>query len=55
MTNFVNNKDGGGVRGVCELVILDRIMTKVQEKDGLDEIPKPCDYFHLIGGTSTGG
>lgn len=50
-----NNPDGGGVRGVCELVILDKIMTRIQERDGLDEIPKPCDYFHLIGGTSTGG
>ncbi|KAK3495948.1 hypothetical protein B0T13DRAFT_473804 [Neurospora crassa] len=47
--------DGGGVRGVCELVILDRIMQRVQERDSLDEIPKPCDYFHLMGGTSTGG
>ena len=21
----------------------------------LDSLPKPCDYFDLIGGTSTGG
>ena len=29
-----------------------------REKDGeelLSELPKPCDYFDLIGGTSTGG
>lgn len=23
--------------------------------NGLTELPKPCDYFHLIGGTGTGG
>ncbi|EAQ92675.1 hypothetical protein CHGG_00910 [Chaetomium globosum CBS 148.51] len=47
--------DGGGVRGVSSLVILDAIMTKMKDKYNLDEIPKPCDYFHMIAGTSTGG
>lgn len=47
--------DGGGIRGVSELVILDRIMRRLQEKEGLDELPKPCDYFDLMAGTSTGG
>ncbi|KAL2142193.1 hypothetical protein VTI28DRAFT_1460 [Corynascus sepedonium] len=47
--------DGGGVRGVASLVILHEIMLKIKESKGLDHIPKPCDYFHMIGGTSTGG
>ncbi|KAM7224286.1 hypothetical protein V8F06_000067 [Rhypophila decipiens] len=47
--------DGGGIRGVSELVILHRIMKRIQEKEQLAELPKPCEYFHLIGGTSTGG
>ncbi|KAK3906962.1 hypothetical protein C8A05DRAFT_11320 [Staphylotrichum tortipilum] len=47
--------DGGGVRGVASLLILHEIMVKIQEIKGLDKIPKPCDYFHMIGGTSTGG
>ncbi|KAK4043689.1 hypothetical protein C8A01DRAFT_12835 [Parachaetomium inaequale] len=47
--------DGGGVRGVASLVILHEIMLKVKETRGLDRIPKPCEYFHMIGGTSTGG
>jgi patatin-like phospholipase/acyl hydrolase len=47
--------DGGGIRGVSELVILDYIMQRVQEKASLDDLPKPCDYFDLIAGTSTGG
>ncbi|KAF8967277.1 hypothetical protein BDZ97DRAFT_544169 [Flammula alnicola] len=47
--------DGGGIRGVSELTILHEIMLRVQSRKGLAEVPKPCDYFHLIGGTSTGG
>ncbi|KAK1776796.1 acyl transferase/acyl hydrolase/lysophospholipase, partial [Copromyces sp. CBS 386.78] len=47
--------DGGGIRGVSELIILDKIMKRVQEIEGLSEIPKPCDYFHIMGGVSTGG
>ena len=47
--------DGGGIRGVSELIILDEIMNRVQYKLQLPELPRPCDYFHLIGGTSTGG
>ena len=30
-------------------------MIKVQREVGLKTLPKPCDYVHLIGGTSTGG
>ncbi|KAL2263401.1 hypothetical protein VTK26DRAFT_6943 [Humicola hyalothermophila] len=47
--------DGGGVRGVSSLVILDEIMMKIQEIYNLPETPKPCEFFHLIAGTSTGG
>ena len=47
--------DGGGIRGVSELLILDEIMKRLQFDMGLAELPKPCDFFHLIGGTSTGG
>jgi len=43
------------VRGVASLLILHEIMVKIQETQGLDKVPKPCDYFHMIGGTSTGG
>jgi hypothetical protein len=47
--------DGGGIRGVSELVILHEIMLRVKWDLELEELPLPCDYFHLIGGTSTGG
>jgi patatin-like phospholipase/acyl hydrolase len=43
--------DGGGVRGLSSLMILRRFMAVVDP----DATPKPCDYFDMIGGTSTGG
>jgi hypothetical protein len=47
--------DGGGIRGISELLILDEIMSRIKHDLQLAELPRPCDYFHLIGGTSTGG
>ncbi len=47
--------DGGGIRGLSELLILNEMMRRVQIDLNLAELPRPCDYFHLIGGTSTGG
>ncbi|KAK0489783.1 FabD/lysophospholipase-like protein [Armillaria luteobubalina] len=47
--------DGGGIRGVSELFILDEIMKRIQLRKNLPNAPKPCEYFDLIGGTSTGG
>ncbi|KAK4252252.1 hypothetical protein C7999DRAFT_26974 [Corynascus novoguineensis] len=47
--------DGGGVRGVSSLVVLDGIMRKIKDMYGLSEVPKPCEFFHMIAGTSTGG
>ena len=43
--------DGGGVRGLSALMILRQLMEAVNP----DLPPKPCDYFDMIGGTSTGG
>jgi patatin-like phospholipase/acyl hydrolase len=43
--------DGGGVRGLSSLMILQQLMVTVNP----DDPPKPCDYFDMIGGTSTGG
>jgi len=47
--------DGGGVRGISALVILEEIMKEVRRRENLKDVPLPCDYFDLIGGTSTGG
>jgi hypothetical protein len=43
--------DGGGVRGLAALMILEELMDSIDP----DTPPKPCDYFDMIGGTSTGG
>ncbi|KAJ7357900.1 hypothetical protein DFH08DRAFT_437176 [Mycena albidolilacea] len=47
--------DGGGIRGLSMLLILEHLMYKLKVAENLPEIPRPCDYFDLIGGTSTGG
>lgn len=46
--------DGGGIRGMSSLYILERVMEKIKaQTPGEDR--KPSEYFDLIGGTSTGG
>ena len=48
--------DGGGVRGLSSLMILRKIMEKVADHEGGEyRSLRPCDYFDLICGTSTGG
>ncbi|KAH5495136.1 hypothetical protein HBI31_108070 [Parastagonospora nodorum] len=55
--------DGGGVRGLSSLMVLDDLMENIAQEEKRigrraqnDHSPlKPCDYFDLIGGTSTGG
>ncbi|KAF2007927.1 FabD/lysophospholipase-like protein [Amniculicola lignicola CBS 123094] len=55
--------DGGGVRGLSSLMVLDDLMENIaleekrlgrRARDDHEPL-KPCDYFDLIGGTSTGG
>lgn len=49
--------DGGGVRGLSTLYVLQGIMTRLnsrRQEAGLERV-KPCEVFDLIGGTSTGG
>ncbi|KIM83298.1 hypothetical protein PILCRDRAFT_439377 [Piloderma croceum F 1598] len=47
--------DGGGIRGVSTLLILESVMEKIRQDAGLNSTPLPCEYFDIIGGTSTGG
>ena len=47
--------DGGGVRGLCSLLILREIMEEIGRRTDSEEPPRPSQYFDLIGGTSTGG
>ncbi len=45
--------DGGGIRGALTLGFLERIEAIIREKEGNPNLLL-CDYFDLIGGTSTG-
>jgi len=42
--------DGGGVRGLSSLYLLKQLMEGIS-----NPAPKPCKFFDMIGGTSTGG
>jgi predicted acylesterase/phospholipase RssA len=44
--------DGGGVRGIATIAFLEEIERKIEEIEGHPVLL--CDWFDLIGGTSTG-
>jgi patatin-like phospholipase/acyl hydrolase len=43
--------DGGGLLGLTSLLILKRLMQRINPTNP----PKPCEYFDFIGGITTGG
>src|SRR6476660_6535249 len=45
--------DGGGIRGILTLEYLGAIETMLRKRTGKNDL-RLCDYFDLIGGTSTG-
>ncbi|EIW80726.1 FabD lysophospholipase-like protein, partial [Coniophora puteana RWD-64-598 SS2] len=46
--------DGGGVRGLSELLILRELLHRLGYERGGKEV-RPCEEFDMIGGTGTGG
>ena len=53
--------DGGGVRGLSEVLILKFLMLRLRHEEQKKtkqrpaDLPSPWKYFDLICGTSTGG
>ncbi|KAJ7602720.1 FabD/lysophospholipase-like protein [Mycena rosella] len=47
--------DGGGVRVLSQLLILQNMMYRAQQSLGRDTALSPCEYFELIGGSGMGG
>ena len=53
--------DGGGVRGISSLYILKELMAQTARQQAVDRpndpksVPRPCEVFDMICGTSTGG
>ncbi|EUC61082.1 patatin-like phospholipase [Rhizoctonia solani AG-3 Rhs1AP] len=54
MASIELGKDGGGVRGLSSLIILQEIMHRVENINTGRKI-HPYEYFDLIAGTGTGG
>lgn len=47
--------DGGGVRGLSQILILKELMLEVRLQNKLDFTPEPNDCFDFICGTEAGG
>jgi patatin-like phospholipase/acyl hydrolase len=49
--------DGGGVKGLFSIIVLETLMEAVRQivAPNVPDALKPCNYFDLICGTSTGG
>jgi patatin-like phospholipase/acyl hydrolase len=47
--------DGGGIRGLSGLAMLQEMMSRIEFDQGLDSTPQPRDYFNMIAGGGTGG
>ncbi|KAJ7675167.1 acyl transferase/acyl hydrolase/lysophospholipase [Mycena rosella] len=47
--------DGGGVRVLSQLLILESMMYRAQQTLSRDTPLSPCEYFELIGGSGMGG
>ncbi len=63
LTDHLSNKtfpkrmlalDGGGIRGALTLGYLQRLEDILRKQHGNNKAFRLCDYFDLIGGTSTG-
>jgi hypothetical protein len=47
--------DGGDLRAVSQLVILDEFMRRVEWDTKASGRILPCEYFHMMAGVGTGG
>jgi patatin-like phospholipase/acyl hydrolase len=59
LANIALSADGGGVRGLSSLLILDELMRQINDSiralSGLHGNSLPHQIFDLVAGTSTGG
>lgn len=47
--------DGGPRGGLSKLLVLKHFMERVAEMQGLQNAPKPCEFFDMISGAGIGG
>jgi hypothetical protein len=54
-TLVLTQHEDGGAGGLSEIFILYEIANRIKFDLGLDELPRLCDYFDMIGGMGMGG
>lgn len=47
--------DGWGPLGYAKLIMIEQLMHRIRIEEGLEEPPRPCDRFDIIGGSGMGG
>lgn len=47
--------DGGCTGGLSQIFVLYEIANRIKFDLGLDELPRLCDFFDMIGGSGMGG
>jgi patatin-like phospholipase/acyl hydrolase len=47
--------DGGGAGGLSQIFVLYEIINRIKFDLGLEELPRLCDFFDMIGGVGMGG
>ncbi|KAG9085286.1 hypothetical protein FRC07_013417, partial [Ceratobasidium sp. 392] len=45
--------EGAGVKGLSQLSVLGEIMNRIQEEEGLDDAPDPCEWLDAVAGVDT--
>lgn len=48
-------QDNGWMRSLSQLIIIGELMNRIKVDDKLPEVPKPSEYFDMMGGSGTGG
>jgi hypothetical protein len=46
--------DGGGIRALSQLIILQEFMLRIQVDHQLEDTPLVCDHVEIMAGTGSG-
>jgi hypothetical protein len=46
--------DGGGIRALSQLIVLQEFMSRIQADQQLEDTPLVCDHVEIMAGTGSG-